>query len=98
MTWILDHVPFPFLFVIAVAVVVGVWRLLGVRAAVVAGAVLGLIGLYREGRKGGRETLTEKAEDNARDAVREGAAARVDAELRDADPERLRESDGFRRD
>ncbi|QBX38880.1 hypothetical protein E4M02_02665 [Brevundimonas sp. S30B] len=74
------------------------WRLLGIRGA--AGALAGLAALFifREGRKDGRASAVTSKRKEAGHAVKEATAARVDAARRDADPERLRDDDGFRRD
>lgn len=97
MNWLIEHVPFVVLFAGGVAAVAVVWRLLGIRPAAGAFAFLAAVLLFREGRKDGLQAQVTKDTDADR-AVRQADAARVDAAVRDADPERLRASDGLRRD
>lgn len=98
MNWLIEHVPFVVLFAGGVAVSAVAWRLLGVRGALAALVGLGALLLYREGRKDGRQSQVTHDRKEAAHAVNEANDARVEATVRDSDPERLRESDGFRRD
>lgn len=98
MNWLIEHVPFVVLFAGGVAIVAVAWRLLGIRGAFAAVGFLAAVLTYREGRKDGRASQTTKDQSDAADAIHEAGAARVDAAVRDADPERLRDTDGFRRD
>lgn len=68
------------------------WR--GVAAGLIA---LATLGLYRKGRADGRTQVIEKEAEHAEEVVREANDARTDARRRDADPERLRVDDGFKR-
>lgn len=98
MNWLVEHVPFPVAFIGALGIIYIAWRFLGIRGA--AGALAGLAALFifREGRKDGRASEVTSQRNEADHAVKEATAARVDAARRDADPERLRDDDGFRRD
>lgn len=68
------------------------WR--GLAAGLIA---LATLGLYRKGRTDGRQAIIEKEAEHADEVVREANDARTDARRRDADPERLRVDDGFKR-
>lgn len=98
MNWLIEHIPFWVLFIAGVAITAGTWRLLGIKGAGAALIGLAAMLLYREGRKDARSDQITKEQDNADHSVREAGAARIDAVVRDADPERLRDTDGFRRD
>lgn len=67
----------------------------GLAGALVATAALFV---YRKGRDEGRQAEVQKGREDAQVAINEAQAARRDAARRDADPERLRDDDGFRRD
>ena len=98
MNWLIEHVPFVLLFAGGVGLVYAAWRLLGVKGALGALGLIGTVLLYREGRKDGRQSQVAKEQADADHAINEAADARVAAAVRDANPERLRDSDGFRRD
>lgn len=98
MNWLIENVPFVVLFAAGVVLVVVAWRLLGIKGAFAALAFLGTVLLYRSGRQDARADQVTKDRANADHAVKEASAARIDAAVRDADPDRLRETDGFRRD
>lgn len=98
MNWLIEHVPFWVLFLGGVALTLAAWRLLGIRGAGAALAFIATVLLWRDGRKDGRQSQITKERRDADQVVRQADAARVDAAVRDADPERLREDDGFRRD
>ena len=68
------------------------WR--GVAAGLIA---LATLGLYRKGRADGRTQTHEKEAEHAEEVVREADDARSDARRRDADPDKLRDDDGFKR-
>ena len=98
MNWLIEHVPFPVQFVGGLAIIYVAWRFLGIRGAAGALAALAALFVFREGRKDGRASEATINRKEAAHAVKEATTARVDAARRDADPERLREDDGFRRD
>lgn len=98
MGWIVEHTPFPVWFVLGLAVIYVGWRFLGIRGAAGALAALAALFVFREGRRDGRASEATLQRKEAAHAVNEATAARVDAARRAADPERLRDDDGFRRD
>lgn len=98
MNWLIEKVPFVVLFAGGMALVALAWRLLGIRGAGAALAFLATVLLFREGRKDGRQSQVTKDRADADRAIQKADDARADAAVRDADPERLRQSDGFRRD
>ena len=98
MNWLIEHIPFWALFIAGVALTAVAWRLLGIKGTGLTLAALAAMLLYREGRKDARSDQITKEQDDANQSVREAGAARIDAVVRDADPERLRDTDGFRRD
>lgn len=98
MSWLIEHTPFWAWAIAGVAIIAASWRLLGIRGAGAALVFLFTVLIWRDGRKDGRQSQATKDRTNADHAVRQADAARVDAIVRDADPERLRQSDGFRRD
>lgn len=96
------ELPWQVWFVVGVAAVAAVWRYFGLRQALLlAGGVL----LFVVGRKGKQEGRAEGYEARKNEEVRhvqeiavEANRARNDADARNADPERLRDDDGYRRD
>lgn len=69
------------------------WR--GLAAGLTAIAILFL---YRKGRADGRTAIIEKDRTDARRAEQTADSERVRSDLRNADPDELRNTDGFRRD
>lgn len=57
-----------------------------------------LFTVYRRGRRHGAALEAEKEQANADRNVERAQRARADADRRSADPDRLRDDDGFRRD
>lgn len=82
---------------LAVAVLFFAHRFFGWRGVAAGLIALATLGLYRKGREDGRTTTIEKEAEHADEVVREADDARSDARRRDADPERLRVDDGFKR-
>lgn len=97
MSALLDQLKFLAAIVLAAAVLYGAFRLFGVKGLLAAIASLGLLLIYRKGRNDGSIHQIEKERTDADSAVRESVQARHDAARRDADPERLRDDDGFKR-
>lgn len=83
---------------LALAVVIAAWRFFGLKGAFAALGAIALVLLYRKGRGDGQAEIEKKEAHRAEDVVQEAERARIDARVRDADPERLRVDDGFRRD
>lgn len=98
MNHLIENTPFIVLFGLGAAIVMLTFRLLGIKASAGVLAFLGAVFLFREGRKDGRQSQVQADRKEAANAVNQATAARVDAAVRDADPERLRDDDGFRRD
>ena len=81
-----------------VLAVVGTWVVFGRKMAlVVATAGVGHV-LYTMGRKAGEDRYLRKANRDADKAIERARKVRADADKHNADPQRLRESDGWRRD
>ncbi len=74
------------------------YRYLGRSAAITAAVAAAAALLYSLGHKRAKEAAKTEELKDAIEVHTTGAEARATAERRDADPERLRESDGFRRD
>lgn len=98
MTALFDNLQVFFWIALVLAGLYAAWRVQGVKGVMAMTAALFLFALYRKGRSDGRQTNIEKERADADHAVRTADAARVRAGVRDADPERLRDDDGFRRD
>lgn len=82
----------------ALLIVAGVARLLGWRAGLGVLAAVALVLAHRRGAQTGwAESRAREARD-AQDAVDRAARARRDADRAGADPRRLRDTDGWRRD
>lgn len=98
MNWLLDHVPLILLFAAAIAGGIVTYRLGGLKGLVAFGALVGAALLYRDGRQTGKADSQAEGRRDAQRTVSTAERARVDADRRNADPERLRDDDGFRRD
>lgn len=98
MTPLLDHATFIAGAIAAAAFLYLAFRVFGTRGLIPAIGLLFVALTYRKGRTDGSQTHIEKERANADHAVREADEARVRAGVRDADPDRLRDDDGFRRD
>lgn len=91
---------------LAVLALIGGWflaaRFLGVKAAnqivAAAGSFFAALLYVRRARQRGWDDAHEQGKKDADAAIDRARSARLDAVRRDADPERLREDDGFRRD
>jgi parvulin-like peptidyl-prolyl isomerase len=83
---------------IVLIALIAAFRLFGLKGLGIALAALATAALYLLGRRDGRDRIIEKERADVGRAERQADQARVDARVRDADPERLRQSDGFRRD
>lgn len=94
----LNLIPTWLLVVVAVVVVLAVLRYFGKDAAIFAAAGA-LLALFAKSIR--RDAQRDAQEKELKDAVKtheEGAAARADADRRNADPVELRNDDGWRRD
>lgn len=98
MNWMLDHVPLVVILGVAAAAGVVLFRLGGWKAVLSFGVLIVATLLYRDGRKTGRDDSQAEGRRDADRTVRRAEEARIDAQRRDADPDRLRDDDGFRRD
>ena len=96
--WVLEHIPESLVVLGGAALIIAAWRYLGFRGAIGAAVVVVSALLYRGGRKEGRAAQQNKEQDHAETAIKRADQARVIADRVDADPERLRDDDGFRRD
>ncbi|MGR7993806.1 hypothetical protein [Xanthobacter sp. ZOL 2024] len=77
---------------------VAVWRTFGLKPALAALAAGALVFARRSGERTGAATQAAKEKADADRNVQRASAARADADRRNADPGRLRNDDGFRRD
>lgn len=98
MAWVLQHVPIEVLFVVGAVLVFVIHRYFGLRAAAGAAIVAFLMLMNANARKQGWNAREEKGRKDADRAIEEADDARRDALVRDSNPDRLRESDGYRRD
>lgn len=73
-------------------------RFFGWRGVVAGATALLALFLYRKGRGDGRQAIIEKEAEDVGRAQRTAEAERVRSDLRNADPDELRRTDGFRRD
>ena len=94
----LAHIPWWLIAGAAAAATFFIWRYLGLRVAIGAAVSMLLYVIHHRGRQQGWEAREQKGKEESYEAVKEANEARRDADLRNADPERLRESDGYRRD
>lgn len=83
---------------VTLAGVVLALRLLGPKAALAVLTAGAIAFAYRRGERVGAVRQIEKDKADADRAVERARAARTDADRRNADPQRLRDDDGFRRD
>lgn len=97
MSGLLDQLKLVVAILAIVALLYGAFRLFGLKGLLAAIGSLGLLLIYRKGRNDGSTHQIEKERTDADSAVRESVQARHDAARRDADPERLRDDDGFKR-
>lgn len=97
MTALLDQLKLLGAIALAAAILYAAFRLFGLKGLLSAIASIGLLLIYRKGRNDGTTHQIEKERTDADTAVRESVQARHDAARRDADPERLRDDDGFKR-
>jgi ABC-type protease/lipase transport system fused ATPase/permease subunit len=98
MDWVIQHAPIAVWITSGLGVVLFVHRYFGLRAAASAAVAVFVFILNARARQTGWKAREEKGRKDAEKAVKESENARRDADLRNADPERLRESDGYRRD
>lgn len=75
-----------------------VYRIWGLKAALAAATAALLATTYRRGQQTGWRDRQRKEENDAERSINRAGAARLDADKRNADPGRLRDNDGFRRD
>ena len=83
---------------IVLVALIAAFRLFGLKGLAAGLAALATTALYLLGRRDGRDRIIEKERADVGRAEQQADQARVDARRRDADPERLRQDDGFRRD
>lgn len=98
MDWMLQNIPTVVWLVVGGAAVFALHRYIGLRAAIVMAITTALIIMTSRARKDGWQAREEKGRQDADKAIIEAEAARRESDRRSADPERLRQSDGFRRD
>lgn len=84
--------------IIAAAATFFIWRYLGLRVAIGAAISMLLFVIYQRGSQRGWEAREQKGKEEAHDAIKKAGNARRDSDLDNARPDRLRESDGYRRD
>lgn len=94
----IDSLPYIILAVFAAAVVAVSFRYFGIKAAGLVAALSAIVGIYLIGRREGRADQSQEAAKDAVEIRNKASMARVESERVNADPERLRDDDGFRRD
>lgn len=94
----IDSIPYIILAVFASAVVAVSFRYFGIKAAGLVAALSAIVGIYLIGRREGRADQSQEAAKDAVEIRNKASMARVESERVNADPERLRDDDGFRRD
>lgn len=77
---------------------VAILRAFGLKPALAALAAGALLFARRSGERAGANRQAAREQANADRAVDQASRARADADRRNADPQRLRDDDGFRRD
>lgn len=98
MDWLVQHTPIEVWIVLGAAGVFALHRYVGFRAAVTAAVGVLLFVLNARARQAGWVAREEKGKKDANKAVKQAEIARRESDLSNAAPERLRESDGHRRD
>lgn len=97
-----DGLPFFLAFGLTGAAIYLAFRFAGLRAAlgtlVAALPILALLWGRKEGKKEAIDVIKRESMEAQLDSMEKAHEARIDAAVRDADPERLRDDDGFRRD
>lgn len=96
LTHMLSFVPTWFAILLALAVVVAVWRYFGKTPAALATLVAGAVIAYLAGRKNERAGTAQMEQKHADEIQTRGDAARAAVER--APDSELRDDDGFRRD
>lgn len=94
----IDSIPYIIFAVFAAAVVAVSFRYFGIKAAGLVTAMLAFIAAFIIGRREGRADQSQEAAKDAVEIRNKASMARVESERVNADPERLRDDDGFRRD
>lgn len=106
MSWLLDAlwhavflwVPLWVWALLAIAACVVVFRVFGWRQTLAAAAAAGAFLLYAFGARQGRDAQIQKDIKDAQKAIDKARAARAAADRRNADPDRVFDNDGHRRD
>lgn len=98
MNWLLQHTPVEVWLILGVGSAFALHRYVGLRAALLALGTAVLLIINAKGRKAGWDAREEKGKEDAENAIKEADLARRDSDLRNANPDGLRSSDGFRRD
>ena len=94
----IDSIPYIILAVIAAAIIAASFRYFGIKAAGLITALLAFVAAFIIGRREGRADQSQEAVKDAVEIRNKASVARVESERVNADPERLRDDDGFRRD
>lgn len=95
---IIQYVPLPIFFAVFIAGIVAVWRFFGLRVALAVGVIAIIIFANISGHKDGWKQREDKGRADAVKALRKANNARADSDRVNAQPDRLRGQDGFRRD
>lgn len=106
MTWLLHAlwnaaflwVPLWLWVLLAVAAALAVYRIFGWKQTLAALVGIGAFLLYALGTRQGRDAQIRKDIKDAQKAIDKARAARAAADRRNADPDRVLDDDGYRRD
>ncbi len=97
----IDFFPWWVWFSFCAAICAVLWVYLGRKAGMIAVCVCVVFLAFTIGRGGGKKDVIEEVERQTNEAVKEGVekadVARTDSQRRNADPERVRDTDGWKR-
>jgi hypothetical protein len=94
----IDSIPYLILMLLVAAFVAVSFRYFGIRGAIAASFLSSMLAAFIIGRREGRADQSQEAAKDAVEIRNKASMARVESERVNADPERLRDDDGFRRD
>lgn len=97
MLQILNSVPWPVFLAIAAGLLFLAWRYFGERGVVAAALALLYVATYRKGREDQKADRAARDASGTLDSIRRGEEVRRESDARNADPDALREDDGFKR-
>ncbi len=96
--WIIAVIPWWVWAIVAIVVLGALHRLVGWKGIIAGALAFGALFAFKRGQAIGENRVLRKANKDADKAIERARKVRADADARNAEPERLRQSDGFRRD